>query len=62
MIIGMPDERPNQPFPERDDEDFNKLMAQYREARDDEDDAASRASSLAQEIEDKFGVDAEGER
>jgi hypothetical protein len=52
----------NQPFPERDDEEFNRLMNDYREARDEEDDAASRASSLAERIEEEFGVNAEGER
>lgn len=50
------------PLPERDDPEFVRLMNAYREARDEEDDAASRAASLAQDIEDQFGVNAEGER
>lgn len=49
-------------LPERDDPEFARLMEAYREVRAEEEDAASRAASLAQEIDEQFGVDAEGER
>lgn len=59
-----PGKRGDEPleFPERDDAEFVRLMNEYREARDEEEDAASRASALAQRIDDEFGVSAEGER